>query len=194
MQTPTVPGKALIFCAPSGSGKSTLIASLMPHSELNLHFSVSATTRQPRGQERDGVDYLFITPDEFRQKISEDAFLEYEEVYHDRFYGTLKSQVESQLAAGENVVFDVDVNGGMRLKQYLGDRALSIFVHPGGVEELRRRLEGRGTDSPEVIEQRLARAAYELSCAPHFDRVVVNDELERAKAETLALVSQFLQA
>lgn len=187
------PGKLLIFCAPSGSGKSTIIAALMTHPELNLHFSVSATTRPPRGQERNGVEYLFLSPEEFRRKISENAFIEYEEVYQDRFYGTLKSQVESQLARGENVVFDVDVNGGTRLKHYFGERALSIFIHPGSIEVLRNRLESRGTDSPEVIQQRLDRADYELSFAPHFDRVVRNDILEKAVAETLAAVTNFLE-
>lgn len=185
-------GKALIFCAPSGSGKSTLIASLMPHTELNLHFSVSATTRPPRGHERNGVEYLFLQPDEFRQQIAADAFVEYEEVYHDRFYGTLKSQVESQLAAGENIIFDVDVNGGMKLKQYFAARALSIFIHPGSIQVLRQRLENRGTDSPEVIQQRLDRAAYELSFAPRFDRVVLNQDLPTAQAEVFHLASQFL--
>jgi len=196
IQSPTPassPGKLLIFCAPSGSGKSTIIASLMAHTELNLHFSVSATTRPPRGQERDGVEYLFLSPEEFRQKICEDAFIEYEEVYHDRFYGTLKSQVETQLARGENVVFDVDVNGGTRLKHYFSERALSIFIHPGSVEVLRKRLLHRGTDSPEVIQQRLERADYELSFAPRFDRVVLNDVLEKAVAETLATVTDFLK-
>lgn len=187
------PGKLLIFCAPSGSGKSTIIAALMTHPELNLHFSVSATTRPPRGQERNGVEYLFLSPEEFRRKISENAFIEYEEVYQDRFYGTLKSQVESQLARGENVVFDVDVNGGTRLKSYFGERALSIFIHPGSIEVLRNRLESRGTDSPEVIQQRLDRADYELSFAPHFDRVVRNDILEKAVTETLAAVTNFLE-
>lgn len=189
----TTAGKLLIFCAPSGSGKSTIIAALMAHPELNLHFSVSATTRPPRGQERNGVEYLFLSPEEFRQKISEDAFIEYEEVYHDRFYGTLKSQVESQLARGENVVFDVDVNGGTRLKLYFGERALSIFIHPGSIEVLRKRLQARGTDSPEVIQQRLDRADYELSFAPRFDRVVRNDILEKAVAETLVTVTDFLK-
>ena len=184
--------KAIIFCAPSGSGKSTIISSLMPHEELRLAFSISATTRQPRGTERHGVEYLFMSPDEFRAHITANDFIEYEEVYEDRFYGTLKQQVERQLADGQNVIFDVDVHGGMRLKEYFGDRALSLFIQPPSIDELRRRLEGRATDAPEVIEQRLARAAYELSFAPRFDRIVINDDLETAKAEAYRLLREFL--
>ena len=185
-------GKVIIFCAPSGSGKSTIISSLMPRKELNLFFSVSATTRPPRGQEQHGVEYLFLTPEEFRAHIAADDFIEYEEVYADRFYGTLKSQVEKQLAAGQNVVFDVDVHGGMRLKEYFGDSALSLFIQPPSIKALRQRLEGRGTDAPEVIQQRLDRAAYELSFAPRFDRVIGNDDLETAKAEAYSTVSSFV--
>ncbi len=184
--------KVIIFCAPSGSGKSTIINSLMPREELNLSFSVSATTRPPRGQERDGVEYLFMSPEQFREHIADDDFIEFEEVYTDRFYGTLKQQVEKQLAAGQNVIFDVDVHGGVRLKEYFGDRALSLFIQPPSIDELRRRLEGRATDAPEVIEQRLDRAAYELSFAPRFDRIVINDNLEKAKAEAYELISAFL--
>lgn len=185
-------GAVIIFCAPSGSGKSTIINSLMPHGELHLAFSVSATTRPPRGEERDGVEYLFLSPQQFREHIAADDFIEYEEVYADRFYGTLKAQVERQLADGQNVIFDVDVHGGMRLKEYFGDRALSLFIQPPSIEELRRRLEGRGTDAPDVIQQRLDRAAYELSFAPRFDHVVVNDDLEAAKAEAYRVVRGFL--
>ncbi|MBP5770544.1 MAG: guanylate kinase [Bacteroidaceae bacterium] len=184
--------KVIIFCAPSGSGKSTIIGSLMPREELRLAFSISATTRSPRGSERDGVEYFFLTPEEFRRRIAADEFVEYEEVYQDRFYGTLKSQVEKQLADGQNVVFDVDVHGGMRLKEYFGDRALSLFIQPPSIEALRQRLEGRATDTPEVIQQRLDRAAYELSFAPRFDRVVVNDDLETAKAEAYHIIHGFI--
>ena len=184
--------KVIIFCAPSGSGKSTIISSLMPREELHLAFSISATTRPPRGQEQDGVEYFFLTPEEFRRRIAADEFVEYEEVYADRFYGTLKSQVEKQLADGQNVVFDVDVHGGMRLKEYFGDRALSLFIQPPSIEALRQRLEGRGTDAPEVIQQRLDRAAYELSFAPRFDRIVVNDDLEPAKTEAYQILNDFL--
>jgi len=185
-------GSAIIFSAPSGSGKSTIINSLMPHEELHLAFSISATTRAPRGTERNGVEYIFLTPEQFREHIAADDFIEYEEVYEDRFYGTLKAQVEKQLADGQNVIFDVDVHGGMNLKKYFGDRALSLFIQPPSIEELRRRLEGRGTDAPEVIEQRLERAAYELTFADRFDRVVVNDDLETAKADAYRVVSEYL--
>ena len=185
-------GKLIIFSAPSGSGKSTIISRLMQHPELHLAFSVSCTSRAPRGTERNGVEYFFITPEEFRERISRDEFLEYEEVYADRFYGTLKQQVETQAARGENVVFDVDVKGGCNIKQYYGDRALSVFIQPPSIEELRHRLVGRATDAPEVIEQRIERAAFELTFAPKFDRVVINDDLDRAVEETLRIVREFV--
>ena len=186
-------GALFIFSAPSGSGKSTIINWLMrEHPELNLYFSVSCTSRQPRGTEQDGVEYFFISPEEFRERIHNGEFLEYEEVYEDRYYGTLKAQVERQLAAGQNVVFDVDVKGGCSIKKYYGERALSIFIKPPSVEELRRRLEGRATDSPQVIEERLAKAEYELTFADRFDCIVVNDVLETAEEETLHLVRSFL--
>lgn len=185
-------GKLIIFSAPSGSGKSTIISRLMQHPELHLAFSVSCTSRAPRGTERNGVEYFFITPEEFRERINRDEFLEYEEVYADRFYGTLKQQVETQAARGENVVFDVDVKGGCNIKQYYGDRALSIFIQPPSIEELRHRLVGRATDAPEVIEQRIERAAFELTFAPKFDRVVINDDLDRAVEETLRIVREFV--
>lgn len=186
-------GKLLIFSAPSGSGKTTIVKWLMGnHPELNMHFSISATTRAPREKEKDGVDYFFLTPDEFKAKIAEGAFVEYEEVYKNGFYGTLKSQVESQIERGENVVFDVDVVGALNIKKAYGDQALAIFVQPPSVEELRRRLEGRATDKPEVIETRLAKAEKELSYAPKFDVVIVNDVLEEAEQKTLDIVSKFL--
>lgn len=185
-------GKLIIFSAPSGTGKSTIINWLMnEHKELNLAFSISCTSRQPRGTEQNGVEYFFLSPEEFRQKIANDEFLEYEEVYADRFYGTLKSQVDRQTADGQNVVFDVDVKGGCNIKRHYGDKALSIFIQPPSVAELRRRLEARATDAPEVIDQRIARAEYELGFAPQFDRVVVNDDLETAKAEALAVIKEF---
>ena len=185
-------GKLVIFSAPSGSGKSTIINYLMRQG-LDLAFSVSATSRPPRGTERDGVEYFFLSPEEFRRRIAAGDFLEYEEVYKDRFYGTLKSQVEKQLEAGQNVVLDVDVHGGCRIKKHYGDRALSVFIQPPSVEELRRRLEGRGTDSPEVINDRIARAEYELTFAQRFDTVIVNDNLEEAEAEALARLKAFLR-
>lgn len=183
--------KLIIFSAPSGSGKSTIINYLLTQN-LNLAFSCSATSRPPRGTEQHGVEYFFLSPDEFRQRIANDEFLEYEEVYQDRFYGTLKSQVEKQLAAGQNVIFDVDVVGGCNIKKFYGERALSVFIQPPSVEELRKRLVGRGTDAPEVIESRIAKAEYELSFAPKFDKVIVNDDLEQAKAEALKVITQFL--
>lgn len=186
-------GKLLIFSAPSGSGKSTIVNFLMQeHPELNMHFSISCTTRAPRGTEKNGVEYFFLTPEEFKAKIAEGAFVEYEEVYTDRFYGTLKSQVENQINNGENVVFDVDVKGGCNLKKIFGSEALSVFVQPPSVEELRRRLVGRATDAPEVIEQRLAKAEEELTYAPKFDVIIVNDDLETAKAEALKTIGEFL--
>lgn len=183
--------KLIIFSAPSGSGKSTIINYLLTQN-LNLAFSISATSRPPRGTERHGVEYFFLSPDEFRRRIANDEFLEYEEVYQDRFYGTLKEQVESQLAAGQNVIFDVDVVGGCNIKKFYGARALSLFIQPPSVEELRKRLIGRGTDAPEIIESRVAKAEYELSFAPKFDRVIVNDNLEAAKAEALEVITRFL--
>ena len=186
-------GKLLIFSAPSGSGKSTIVNWLMQeHPELNLYFSISCTSRAPRGTEQDGVEYFFLTPEEFRNKINNAEFLEYEEVYQDRFYGTLKEQVEKQMEAGQNVVFDVDVKGGINIKNYYGERALSIFIQPPSVKELRRRLIGRGTDSLEAIKNRLAKAEYEMTFSSQFDKIVVNDNLDDAKAETLQLVSDFL--
>lgn len=187
-------GKLLIFSAPSGSGKSTIVQWLMQeHPELRLYFSISCTSRPPRGTEQHGVEYFFLTPEEFRQRIENNEFLEYEEVYQDRFYGTLKAQVEKQLGEGQNVVFDVDVKGGINIKKYYGNQAMSLFIQPPSVEELRRRLEGRGTDTPEAIENRLAKAEYELSFAPQFDHVVVNDDLDTAKRDTLQLVESFLK-
>lgn len=184
-------GKLVIFSAPSGSGKSTIINYLLQQG-LNLCFSISATSRAPRGTERDGVEYYFLSPDEFRRRIAAGDFLEYEEVYQDKFYGTLKSEVERILSRGDNVIFDVDVVGGCNIKAAYGDRALSIFIQPPSVEELRRRLVSRGTDAPDVIESRVAKAEYELSFASRFDRVIINDDLERAEAEVLRTVQDFL--
>ena len=187
-------GKLIVFSAPSGSGKSTIVSWLMrEHPELRLAFSISCTSRAPRGTERHGVEYFFLTPEEFRSKIDRDEFLEYEEVYENRFYGTLKSQVETQAARGENVVFDVDVKGGCNIKRYYGDRALSLFIQPPSVEVLRQRLIARATDTPEAIEQRVAKAEYELTVAPQFDHVIVNDQLEVAEQEAYDFISDFLR-
>lgn len=186
-------GKLIIFSAPSGSGKSTIVSWLMEkHPELRLAFSISCTSRQPRGTERDGVEYFFLTPEAFRAKIERDEFLEYEEVYEDRFYGTLKAQVEAQAERGENVVFDVDVKGGCNIKRHYGQRALSIFIQPPSVEVLRERLVGRATDTPEAIEQRIAKAEYELTFSPQFDHCVVNDDLATAEQEVYNLIRRFL--
>ena len=186
-------GKLIIFSAPSGTGKSTIISWLMKeHKELNLAFSISCTSRAPRGTEKDGVEYFFITPEEFRSKIEAGEFLEYEEVYTNRYYGTLKSQVERQLEAGQNVVFDVDVKGGVNIKQFYGSQALSVFIQPPSVGELRRRLEKRATDAPDVIDQRIARAEFEMGFAEKFDKVVVNDILEYAEADALEAIQAFL--
>ena len=186
-------GKLIIVSAPSGTGKSTIIRWLMKeHPELNLAFSISCTSRAPRGTEQNGVEYFFLTPEEFRERIDNDEFLEYEEVYEGRFYGTLKAQVERQLEAGQNVVFDVDVKGGVNIKKFYGDEAMSIFIQPPSIAELRKRLEGRGTDAPEVIDQRIARAEFELTFADQFDKIVVNDDLAQAEQDALKLVKDFI--
>lgn len=184
-------GKLIIFSAPSGAGKSTIINYLLQQS-LRLRFSISATSRAPRGTEQNGVEYYFLTPEEFKARIAKGDFLEYEEVYTDKFYGTLKSEVERILDEGDNVIFDVDVVGGCNIKHYYGERALSVFIQPPNIEELRKRLVGRGTDTPEVIESRIAKAEYELSFADKFDTVVINDDLETAKANALQVIRTFL--
>lgn len=183
--------KVLIVSAPSGSGKSTIVGHL-----LGLHpdfeFSVSATSRPPRGEEKDGVEYLFYSADIFRLLVRDDKFVEYEEVYPDRFYGTLISEVNRIWSKGHVIVFDVDVKGGVNLKKYFGDSALSVFIQAPSVEELRRRLVARGTDTPEAIEQRVAKAAEEMTYAPQFDKVLVNDRLEDAFREAEEMVDDFL--
>lgn len=184
-------GKLIIFSAPSGTGKSTIVRYLLDK-DLKLQFSISATSRLPRGEEKDGVEYYFLTPDEFRDRIQNGHFIEYEEVYKDNFYGTLKGEVDRILATGYNVVFDVDCVGGVAIKKIYGDRALSIFIMPPSVEELRNRLEKRGTDTPEVIEKRLAKATHEMTFASQFDTVVLNDDFDLAKTETVRLIREFI--
>ena len=185
-------GKCLIFSAPSGSGKSTIVQWLLQHPELKMVFSISATSRAPRGTEKNGVEYFFLSADEFRARIANDEFLEYEEVYSGCFYGTLKEQVEKRLNEGMNVVFDVDVVGGCNIKKYYGEQALSLFIQPPSVEELERRLKNRGTDSDEMIAKRVAKASYELTFAPKFDVVIVNDKLEEAQMKALSTIKSFL--
>lgn len=185
-------GKLIIFSAPSGSGKSTIINYLLG-CNLNLAFSISATSRAPRGNEQNGVEYFFLTPDEFRAKIANDEFIEYEEVYKDNFYGTLKSEVERIRENGMNVVFDIDVVGGVNIKNIFGKEALSMFIMPPSVEDLRKRLVGRNTDSAETIEKRLAKAEYEIGFADKFDKVVINDNLDMAKAEALSIIKEFIE-
>ncbi len=184
--------KIVIFSAPSGSGKSTIINYLL-NQNLNISFSISATSRMPRGTEKDGIEYYFLTPDEFRAKITNNEFLEFEEVYTDRFYGTLKAEVERILNNGMHVVFDVDVVGGLNIKKHYGNRALTVFIQPPSIDELRNRLEKRGTDTQEVIESRLAKAEFELSYATQFDAIIVNDDFDRAKRDTIAVLKHFFE-
>ncbi len=184
--------KVIIFSAPSGSGKSTIVSHILKlHPEME--FSVSATSRAPRGQERNGIEYLFFTADEFRKMIAEDKFVEYEEVYAGSFYGTLKSEVQRIWDKGHVIIFDVDVKGGVNLKKYFGDKALSVFIQAPSVEELRKRLVARGTDSAEAIAKRVAKASEEMTYADKFDYILVNDDLQKAYAEAEKVVDDFLQ-
>ncbi len=189
-------GKAILFSAPSGCGKTTIINELMQggHSAPydRFEFSVSATSRQPRGQEVDGRDYYFLTHDEFKQRVQRDEFLEWEEVYAGTCYGTLKSEIDRIWDKGNIIVFDVDVNGGRNIKRFFGADALSIFVMPPSIEVLEQRLRSRGTDSEEAIVKRLARSAEELQQAPQFDVTIVNDDLQKAVAETRKVIEEFL--
>lgn len=180
----------LIFCAPSGSGKSTFVQYLLSHYD-NFELSISATSRKPRGKEQHGVEYYFLSAEEFRQLILEDKLVEYQEVYEDYFYGTLRSEIERIQAAGNHVIFDVDVKGGINLKKIFGKEALSIFVMPPSIEELRRRLVGRGTDSQEMIEKRIAKAGKEMEDAPLFDKIIVNDDLNTALQELDSLMKEY---
>lgn len=184
-------GKLIIFSAPSGAGKSTLVHYLLT-CHLNLEFSVSATSRLPRGAEKDGKDYYFLTTEEFRKRIDNQEFLEFEEVYPGCYYGTLRSEIERITEDGNNVIFDVDVVGGLNIKKEFGDKALAVFIAPPGIEILEQRLISRATDAPEMIQKRVAKARYEMSFANQFDTVIVNDDLEKAKTETLEAVRNFL--
>ena len=185
-------GKLIIFSAPSGAGKSTLVQYLLTCG-FDLEFSVSATSRSPRGTEKDGVDYYYLTPDEFRQKITNKEFIEYEEVYPNCYYGTLRSEIDRISSKGKNIVFDVDVVGGLNIKENYGNRAISLFIAPPSVEVLHERLHKRGTDTPEMIEKRVGKADYEMTFAPMFDKIVINDDLEAAKAEAEQYIREFLK-
>lgn len=186
-------GRLIIISAPSGCGKSTIIGEIMRRGNVDLQFSVSATNRSPRRGETDGEHYHFLTDDQFKQAIADDAFIEYEEVYPGRFYGTLKSEVNRRLDEGQTVVLDIDVKGGLRVKKMFGAGALSIFIQPPGIDELRRRLTARATDSQEAIDQRVGKAEQELSYAPHYDVQVVNDRLEDAVSEVERSIISFTQ-
>ena len=184
-------GKLLIFSAPSGSGKTTIVRRLLEQFS-NLEFSISATSRAPRGVEQNGVDYYFLSAEEFAEAVAADKFVEWEEVYKGTCYGTLRSEMERIWDKGNVIVFDVDVMGGIRLKEIFGEQSLSIFVMPPSIEELRKRLEGRGTDAPEVIEKRIAKASFELTKAPQFDHQIINDDLEVAVAECIEVIKNFI--
>ena len=179
-----------IFCAPSGSGKSTMVKHLLTSYPGQFELSVSCTTRAPRGEEVHGKEYYFISVEEFQQRIAKNDFIEYEQVYEGLYYGTLKSEIDRIEAAGKQVLFDVDVKGGVNLKKILGDRATSLFICPPSIDELRRRLEGRGDTSPEMIEKRLAKAEYEMSFKPSFDRVIINDDLDHAFRQLDAIIDE----
>ncbi len=185
--------KVIIFSAPSGSGKTTLVKHAL-EVFIELQFSISCTTRQPRGNEQHTVDYHFLTPDEFRQKITEEAFVEFEEVYADKYYGTLKSEVEKIWEQGKVVIFDVDVKGGISLKKYFGDKAMSVFIEPPSVEELERRLILRNTDDAETIRIRVEKAEEEMSHAKEFDKIVINTDLNEAKQEIESLIKKFIES
>ena len=185
-------GKLLVFSAPSGSGKTTIVRHLLAQPDLNLEFSISSTTRPARGEEVDGVDYYFITLTEFKNHIKTEAFLEWEEVYRDNFYGTLKSEVERIWAKGKNVIFDIDVSGGLRIKSKYQTETLAVFIKPPSIDELKIRLKKRSTETDEKINMRIAKASVELATAPQFDKIIKNYDLELAKAEAYKLVKQFV--
>lgn len=186
-------GKLLVFSAPSGSGKTTIVRHLLAQPELNLAFSVSAATREPRGQEINGTDYYFISIDEFKSHIKAEDFVEWEEVYRDNFYGTLKSEVERIWALGKNVIFDIDVAGGLRIKKKFPEETLAVFVKPPSIDELKIRLKKRSTESDDKINMRIAKASVELATAPQFDVIIKNYDLEVAKAEAFELVKEFVK-
>jgi guanylate kinase len=185
-------GKLIILSAPSGTGKSTLVQYLLT-CPFDLEFSVSATTRPPRGTEQNGKEYYFLSKEEFQKKIAQNEFLEYEEVYPGCYYGTLRSEIDRISAKGKNIIFDVDVLGGLNIKKQYKERALAIFIAPPSLEELKKRLMIRGTDSPEMIAKRLEKAEFEMSFAPQFDIIIVNDDLEKTKKTTEEVIYNFLE-
>ena len=187
-------GKLIVFSAPSGSGKTTIVRHLLGIETLNLEFSISATSRDKRGTEVHGKDYYFLSAKEFKNKIKNEAFLEWEEVYRDNFYGTLKTEVERIWALGKHVIFDIDVSGGLRIKRKFPEQTLSIFVKPPSIDELKIRLKKRKTESEDKINMRVAKASAELATAPLFDEIIVNDTLENALNEAEALVSNFIKS
>ena len=194
MQCKIMEGKIIIISAPSGCGKSTIINAILAQGDIDMQFSVSATNRSPREGEKHGVNYFFVTDEEFKAAIDQDAFVEHEEVYPGRFYGTLKSEVERICSAGHNVVLDIDVKGGVNVKRMYGNRSISIFIMPPSVEELRRRLVSRATDAPEVIEERVGKAEYEIGFAPQYDCCIVNDDLTVAIADARKAILDFINA
>ena len=185
-------GKIIVISAPSGCGKSTIINSIMDAKTFDLSFSVSATNRSPRPGEEDGVSYHFLSTEAINKAVADDEFIEWEEVYPGRFYGTLRREVDRLINEGKNVILDIDVKGALNVKRLYGETARTIFIAPPSVEELRRRLEGRGTDTPDVIDIRIGRAEYEISLAPEFDFRVVNDNLDEAVADTSKLIADFI--
>lgn len=185
-------GKLVIFSAPSGSGKTTIVRELLKRFDC-FEFSISATSRQPRGAEQNGIDYYFLTNEEFKERVARDEFVEWEEVYQGTCYGTLKSEMERIWNNGKVIIFDVDVMGGINLKRLFGDDAYSMFIMPPSIEELERRLRGRGTDAEEVIQKRIAKAEFEISKAPEFDHVVINDKLDVAVEEAAGIITSFLK-
>lgn len=186
-------GKLFVFSAPSGSGKTTIVRHLLKQEKLGLEFSISATSREPRGKEVDGVDYYFINKEEFIQKVKKEEFVEWEEVYHDNFYGTLKTEVERIWASGKHVIFDIDVVGGLRIKKKFPEETLAVFVKPPDINELIRRLKKRGTESEDKIKMRVAKASVEMALAPQFDTIIRNYDLEVALKEAEELVENFLK-
>lgn len=185
-------GKLFVFSAPSGSGKTTIVRHLLEKEELNLEFSISCTTREPRGKEQHGKDYYFISWEEFKKHIKAEEFVEWEEVYTNNFYGTLKAEVERIWALGKHVIFDIDVVGGLRIKHKFPEETLAVFVKPPSVDELKRRLKLRSTESEDKINMRIAKASVELATAPQFDKIIKNYDLDTAKEEAYQLVKEFI--